>query len=132
MTLSTTSIEGSSPVTLMSADIERIAQGFKSVHEIWANTIEVSVALYLLYLQIGIDFITTLIIILGRHETTQRAARQDLSFRLTASNSELCGSVCRWCTSRKGPGYLDASNADPPGRNKPYNRLNEIDQDEWA
>lgn len=40
-------------VTLMSTDIDSIASGVKDVHEIWASVLELGVAVYLLYLQIG-------------------------------------------------------------------------------
>jgi hypothetical protein len=41
-------------VTLMSTDIQRIADGINYVHEIWASTIEAAIAVYLLQQQIGI------------------------------------------------------------------------------
>ncbi|KKK22299.1 hypothetical protein ARAM_005011 [Aspergillus rambellii] len=41
-------------VTLMSADIERIVQGWQTMHEIWANVIEISLAIFLLEKQLGI------------------------------------------------------------------------------
>ncbi|ROW08715.1 hypothetical protein VPNG_06410 [Cytospora leucostoma] len=40
-------------VTLMSTDIDSIASGVKELHEIWASVLELGVAIYLLYLQIG-------------------------------------------------------------------------------
>lgn len=40
-------------VTLMSTDIDSIASGVKELHEIWASVLELCVAIYLLYLQIG-------------------------------------------------------------------------------
>ena len=51
--LSLTSVEPSSALTLMSADIERITQGMQVGHEIWANMIEIGVAIYLLERQLG-------------------------------------------------------------------------------
>ncbi|KAL9602458.1 MAG: hypothetical protein Q9179_002540 [Wetmoreana sp. 5 TL-2023] len=42
-----------SSLTLMSADIERITNGWQTMHEIWANVIEVSLAIYLLGRQLG-------------------------------------------------------------------------------
>ena len=40
-------------MTLMSADIERITNGWQTMHEIWANLIEIALAIYLLELQLG-------------------------------------------------------------------------------
>ncbi|KAI4192890.1 MAG: hypothetical protein LQ346_004105 [Caloplaca aetnensis] len=42
-----------SSLTLMSADIERITNGWQTMHECWANVIEVSVAIWLLERQLG-------------------------------------------------------------------------------
>ncbi|KAL9030430.1 MAG: hypothetical protein Q9196_001447 [Gyalolechia fulgens] len=43
-----------SSLTLMSADIERITNGWTTMHECWANVIEVAVAIYLLERQLGV------------------------------------------------------------------------------
>ncbi|KAG8530148.1 uncharacterized protein KY384_005631 [Bacidia gigantensis] len=51
--LKTTDVDPSSSVTLMSADIERITNGWQTMHEIWANTVEVALAIYLLERQLG-------------------------------------------------------------------------------
>lgn len=40
-------------LTLMSADIERITNGWQTMHEIWANPIEIALAIYLLERQLG-------------------------------------------------------------------------------
>ncbi|KAF2475450.1 canalicular multispecific organic anion transporter 1 [Lindgomyces ingoldianus] len=42
-----------SSLTLMSADVERIVQGMQTAHEIWANFLEVGLAIYLLERQLG-------------------------------------------------------------------------------
>ncbi|WEW56917.1 hypothetical protein PRK78_002374 [Emydomyces testavorans] len=52
--LSIKDIDPASSMTLMSADIERIVQGWQTMHEIWANAAEVGIAIYLLYLQLGV------------------------------------------------------------------------------
>ncbi|KAF3761592.1 putative ABC multidrug transporter [Cryphonectria parasitica EP155] len=44
-------------LTLMSTDIERIDEGLRSFHEIWANTIEVTIAAWLLQQQLGPAFL---------------------------------------------------------------------------
>ncbi|KAL2812693.1 P-loop containing nucleoside triphosphate hydrolase protein [Aspergillus granulosus] len=41
-------------LTLMSADIERIVQGWQTMHEIWANAAEIALAIFLLEKQLGI------------------------------------------------------------------------------
>jgi hypothetical protein len=41
-------------LTLMSADIERIVQGWQTMHEIWANAAEITLAIVLLEKQLGI------------------------------------------------------------------------------
>ncbi|KAJ9213389.1 hypothetical protein DTO166G4_5015 [Paecilomyces variotii] len=47
-------VDPAASLTLMSADIERIVQGWQTMHEIWANIIEVCVAIYLLDIQLGV------------------------------------------------------------------------------
>ncbi|OOQ90525.1 putative ABC multidrug transporter [Penicillium brasilianum] len=42
-------------LTLMSADVERITQGWQTMHEIWANSAEIGLAIYLLERQLGIS-----------------------------------------------------------------------------
>ena len=51
--LEATSASGESSVTLMSTDIDSIASGVNDLHEIWASILELGVAIYLLYLEIG-------------------------------------------------------------------------------
>lgn len=41
------------PVSLMGTDIERIIQGLKDFHELWANTIQVALSIWLLYREMG-------------------------------------------------------------------------------
>ncbi|KAB5511355.1 P-loop containing nucleoside triphosphate hydrolase protein [Coniochaeta sp. 2T2.1] len=47
-------LDPASSVTLMGADMERVVHGWQTMHEIWANAIEVGVAVYLLERQLGI------------------------------------------------------------------------------
>ncbi|KAJ6151124.1 hypothetical protein N7470_007718 [Penicillium chermesinum] len=42
-------------LTLMSADVERITQGWQTMNEIWANSVEIALAIYLLERQLGIS-----------------------------------------------------------------------------
>lgn len=53
-TLSLKDVDPAASMTLMSADMERIVQGWQTMHEIWANAIEVGVAIYLLERQLGV------------------------------------------------------------------------------
>ncbi len=53
----------SAALTLMSTDIERIIAGCLSLHEFWANTVEVALASWLLSRQIGPAFVAPLIIV---------------------------------------------------------------------
>ena len=53
-------------LTLMSADIERIVQGWETMHEIWANVIEVGLALYLLERQLGVACVVPVAVAIGK------------------------------------------------------------------
>jgi hypothetical protein len=46
-------VDPSSSLTLMSADVERIVTGMQTAHELWSNTLEVVLAIYLLGRQLG-------------------------------------------------------------------------------
>ncbi|KAJ6102982.1 hypothetical protein N7486_005409 [Penicillium sp. IBT 16267x] len=55
---STTTLSNADPansLTLMSADVERISNGWQTMHEIWANSVEIGLAIYLLERQLGIS-----------------------------------------------------------------------------
>lgn len=52
--ISITSADPTAALTLMSADIERIDMGWRTAHEIWANLVEIGVAIFLLERQLGI------------------------------------------------------------------------------
>jgi ATP-binding cassette subfamily C (CFTR/MRP) protein 1 len=49
-----TDVDTASSLTLMSADIERIVTGMETGHEVWSNTIEIALAMYLLQRQLGV------------------------------------------------------------------------------
>ncbi|KAF2020289.1 ABC transporter [Aaosphaeria arxii CBS 175.79] len=46
-------VDTASSLTLMSADIERVVTGMQTAHELWSNTAEVVLAIYLLSIQLG-------------------------------------------------------------------------------
>lgn len=52
--LAPSTIKDAAPTTLMSTDVEGIAMGIAQIHDVWASFIELPVALYLLYRQVGI------------------------------------------------------------------------------
>lgn len=52
--LNITNANPTAALTLMSADIERIDMGWRTAHEIWANPVEIAIAIYLLERQLGI------------------------------------------------------------------------------
>ncbi|RGP72643.1 canalicular multispecific organic anion transporter 2 [Fusarium longipes] len=51
--LKTSSVKDSAPVTLMTTDVETIVAAGASVHDMWANMLELPIGIYLLYRQIG-------------------------------------------------------------------------------
>ncbi|GAB1196308.1 hypothetical protein APSETT444_005577 [Aspergillus pseudonomiae] len=53
-TLSTEDADPASSLTLMSADIERIVQGWQTIHDIWGNALEIGLAIFLLEQQLGV------------------------------------------------------------------------------
>jgi ATP-binding cassette, subfamily C (CFTR/MRP), member 1 len=59
-------VDPSSSVTLMSADIERIVLGMQSMHEIWSNSVEIAVAIYLLKRQLGIACLVPVGVAIGK------------------------------------------------------------------
>ena len=78
----------SSPLTLMNVDVERILDGLKRMHEFWATTISVGIALALLYMQIGVVFLAPLLLLvimiaLSAHNGTIVAPKQKMWFSAT-------------------------------------------------
>ncbi|KAL6364357.1 hypothetical protein LRP88_01755 [Fusarium phalaenopsidis] len=60
--LSTTAFDETIAVTLMSTDTEAICLSFSNLHEVWASPIECGVALFLLYRQLGLAFLSPMIV----------------------------------------------------------------------
>lgn len=52
-TIALSDVNPAESLTLMSADIERIVTGMQTAHELWSNTAEVVLAIYLLGRQLG-------------------------------------------------------------------------------
>jgi hypothetical protein len=66
--LSITSANPTASLTLMSADIERITSGWQTMHEIWANCIEIAVAIYLLERLLGAACALPIGVAIGKFE----------------------------------------------------------------
>lgn len=54
MALEPAAIEERTPLTLMSADIERLSTGLPFLHEWWASLVQIPLALYLLWRELGV------------------------------------------------------------------------------
>lgn len=54
-------------ITLMGTDVERIASGFRSIHEMWASLIDIAVAIFLLERQLGVACLVPAVIVIGKH-----------------------------------------------------------------
>ncbi|KAM7214661.1 P-loop containing nucleoside triphosphate hydrolase protein [Rhypophila decipiens] len=63
--LRTVDVNDSAAVTLMSTDIERVRFGLLNLHEFWAVPIEVGLASWLLYNELGIAFVAPLLVVMG-------------------------------------------------------------------
>ncbi|KAJ4300032.1 hypothetical protein N0V90_005281 [Kalmusia sp. IMI 367209] len=55
--------DDSAAITLMSTDLDRIVQGVRVIHEIWAILAQVGLGCWLLHDQLGVAFITPIIVI---------------------------------------------------------------------
>lgn len=53
-----------SVLTLMSMDINRVCGGLHNIHELWANTLEVALAAWLLERQLGAAFVAPIVIVI--------------------------------------------------------------------
>lgn len=63
--ISITALDNSAAVTLMGADVDRILNGLRMVHEFWANLVQVGVASWLLQQELGIAFIAPIFLVIG-------------------------------------------------------------------
>ncbi|WQF78674.1 Putative AAA+ ATPase domain, ABC transporter type 1, transmembrane domain-containing protein [Colletotrichum destructivum] len=60
--LSSTALDESVPVSLMSTDTESICQSAATLHELWASPIESAVAIFLLYRQLGLAALAPVVV----------------------------------------------------------------------
>lgn len=58
--------DSSAPLTLVSTDVRTICKSFESIHEVWANPIEIGIAIWLLQRQLGLGSIGPAITIIGK------------------------------------------------------------------
>jgi ATP-binding cassette subfamily C (CFTR/MRP) protein 1 len=65
MQISITALHNSETVSLMSTDVQRIVDGLKYIHEVWANVIQITVATYLLYGQLGYACVAQVSVAIG-------------------------------------------------------------------
>lgn len=65
--------DSASSLTLMSADIERITNGWQTIHEMWANVIEIAIAIYLLEVQLGVACTIPLAVAVCKRIPSKRA-----------------------------------------------------------
>ena len=66
-------IDPATSMTVMSADIERIVQGWQSMHEIWASFMEVGLAVYLLERQLGVACVVPVVVSIRKYTTLKLA-----------------------------------------------------------
>lgn len=60
--ISITALDNSAAVTLMSTDVERIEQGLRDTHELWANVVQVGLATWLLQRELGLACLVPIVI----------------------------------------------------------------------
>ncbi|KAJ5098890.1 hypothetical protein N7532_005891 [Penicillium argentinense] len=89
-------------LTLMSADVERITQGWQTMHEIWGNSAEIALAIYLLERQLGISCIVPVCValvalvgslIMMSFVVTRQAKWLEAIERRISSTSSMLGSI---------------------------------------
>lgn len=78
-------LDPATSMTLMSADIERIVQGWQTMHEIWSNIIEVGLAIYLLERQLGVACVVPVAVSIGMVLPNPRTGANDPNKNATVS-----------------------------------------------
>jgi ATP-binding cassette, subfamily C (CFTR/MRP), member 1 len=63
--LNSTSVSESASLTLINADVERVGQGMRNMHEIWASFFEIGLSLWLLEMQIGVATAAAVGVVIG-------------------------------------------------------------------
>lgn len=57
--------DDSAALTLMSTDMERIQNGFRSLHTMWASVIQIAISCWMLYLRLGVAFVVPVSVVAG-------------------------------------------------------------------
>lgn len=57
--------DSSAALTLVSADVRNICRSFETLHEVWANPVEIGIAIWLLQRQLGLGSVGPAITIIG-------------------------------------------------------------------
>ncbi|KAL4948254.1 P-loop containing nucleoside triphosphate hydrolase protein [Aspergillus filifer] len=92
---------GNTAITLMGTDVERIASGFRLVHEMWASLIEIAVAIYLLERQVGVACIVPgLIVLVFVSATFKLSAASSTSQRAWVEKVEERLHITSFCLER--------------------------------
>lgn len=63
--LSAYSTAASGTLTLITSDVDRICGAFENFHEIWANVVELGIAIWLLELQLGLGCLGPVATVIG-------------------------------------------------------------------
>ncbi|KAK7749032.1 hypothetical protein SLS53_001058 [Cytospora paraplurivora] len=60
--IDTAQYDMNTPMSLVSTDMDRIMAGCKDIHEVWANTLEVGITVWLLYRELGLACIAPVVV----------------------------------------------------------------------
>lgn len=87
--LSITAVDPVASLTLMSADIERISNGWQTMHEIWANLVEIGIAIYLLERQLGVACLIPVATAIGKQRFRSIKTCQNLWYKVSIVSSSI-------------------------------------------
>lgn len=60
--ISMMAVNDSNAMTLMSTDVERIVTGLPAIHEVWATSLQVALAAWLLHNELGFPFFLPIVL----------------------------------------------------------------------
>jgi hypothetical protein len=99
--LGVNAIDPTTSMILMSADIERITTGWQTIHELWANLIEVGLAIYLLERQLGSACAVPIAVAIGKLPL--------IFYHIDRTNRIDAFSFNDWILSSHHPGHVSSS-----------------------
>ena len=67
LTLKTADTQPAAALTLVSTDIETATTGIVQLHELWASPVELGLAIYLLYRQLGVACVIPIALAIGTY-----------------------------------------------------------------